>query len=533
MPLILVVDDRVTNRALLARLAASLAPEAVIRDFSDPLAALEWTASNTPDLVLTDFKMPGLNGAEFIRRFRQQPAHAEIPLVVVTAYEDREYRYEALAAGATDYLMSPVDRQEFHARCHNLLTLRKQQLIIMDRARNLEIELAHSDRLRHETLKQSEAKLRGVIDTVPAMISATDADGRYVFLNRFQADTFGVSQEAAVGKTAAEVVDRAYGKRSRELDAEVFAQGRTLANFEETLVTPSGEKRILLTTKSPLCDGEGRVVNVVTVALDITERKHAEVQLRETKEAAELANRTKTEFMANMSHELRTPLNAIIGFADIIRAELLGSVGSIRYREYARDIGDSARHLLSIINDILDVSKIEAGKLELHEESLDLDTVIEDIFRLVHERAERAEITLRKIADETVPALFADPRKIKQILLNLLSNAIKFTPPGGTVSISRSRRADGGLRLIVKDTGIGIAPENIPIATSRFGQVDSSMTRRYSGTGLGLPLTIGLIELHQGTLGIQSDIGQGTAVIVDMPPNRSVPLRRSIRSMAG
>ena len=167
----------------------------------------------------------------------------------------------------------------------------------MDRARNLEIELAHSDRLRHEALKQSEAKLRGVIDTVPAMISATDSDGRYVFLHRFQAHTFGVSQEEAVGKTATEVVDGAYGGRSRDLDAQVFAQGRTLASFEETLVTPSGEKRILLTTKSPLCDSEGRVVNVVTVALDITERKQAEVQLRETKEAAELANRTKTEFM--------------------------------------------------------------------------------------------------------------------------------------------------------------------------------------------------------------------------------------------
>jgi signal transduction histidine kinase len=289
----------------------------------------------------------------------------------------------------------------------------------------------------------------------------------------------------------------------------------------------------LLTTKSPLCDSEGRVVNVVTVALDITERKQAEEQLRDTKDAAELANRTKTEFMANMSHELRTPLNAIIGFADIIRSELLGSVGSARYREYARDIGDSARHLLSIINDILDVSKIEAGKLELHEERIDLDIVIDDVFRLVHERAETARITLCKLNHEPVPGLFADPRKIKQILLNLLSNAIKFTPPGGTVTISRSIRPEGGLTLTVEDTGIGIALENIPIATSRFGQVDSSMTRRYSGTGLGLPLTIGLIELHQGTLSIQSEVGRGTTVTVSFPPHRSIAPRRIVRTQAG
>jgi PAS domain S-box-containing protein len=533
MPQIIVIDDRVTNRALLARLSAALAPDAKVRDFADPPAALAWCAENTPDLVVTDFKMPGMNGAEFIRRFRQDPRHRDVPLIVVTAYEDREFRYEALAAGATDYLMSPVDRQEFQARCHNLLTLRKQQLIIMDRARMLEIELAHSDRLRHEALKESEAKLRGVIDTVPAMISATDAGGRYVFVNRFQADAFGVSQENAVQSTAEQLVNGTYGARSRELDQQVFAAGRTLAGFEEELITPAGESRILLTTKSPLRDGEGRVVNVVTVSLDITERKRAEEQLREAKEGAELANRTKTEFMANMSHELRTPLNAIIGFADIIRAELLGTVGSPRYREYARDIGDSARHLLSIINDILDVSKIEAGKLELHEDCIDLDAVMDDVLRLVHERAEMAGVALRREAPGQVPRLFADQRKIKQILLNLISNAVKFTPAGGTVTLSRSVGADNGIIMSVADTGIGIAPEHIPIATARFGQVDSSMTRRYSGTGLGLPLTIGLVELHRGKLTIDSALGRGTTVRVSMPPERSLPARRALRSQAG
>ncbi len=532
MPQIIVIDDRVTNRALLARLSAALAPNAAVRDFPGPVDALAWCAVNTPDLVVTDFKMPGMNGAEFIRRFREDARHREVPLIVVTAYEDREFRYEALAAGATDYLLSPVDRQEFQARCQNLLTMRKQQLIIMDRARMLEIELAHSDRLRHEALKESEAKLRGVIDTVPAMISATDADGRFVFLNRFQADSFGVSQETAVGHTAAELVDGAYGVRSRELDQKVFSLGRTMAGFEETLVTPDGTARIMLTTKSPLCDAEGRVVNVVTVSLDISERKQAEEQLRVAKEAAELANRTKTEFMANMSHELRTPLNAIIGFADILRAELLGLLGSPRYREYARDIGDSARHLLSIINDILDVSKIEAGKLDIHEDSIDLDLVMEDVLRLVHERAEMAGVSLRRDFEMEVPALYADQRKIKQILLNLISNAIKFTPAGGTVTLSRHLDADGGITMTVADTGIGMAPEHIPIATSRFGQVDSSMTRRYSGTGLGLPLTIGLVDLHQGKLSIESQVGRGTIVSVAMPAGRSMRSLRPVRTQA-
>jgi PAS domain S-box-containing protein len=534
MPQIIVIDDRVTNRALLARLSAALAADAAVRDFADPAAALVWCAENTPDLVVTDFKMPGMNGAEFIRRFREDPRHRDVPLIVVTAYEDREFRYEALAAGATDYLLSPVDRQEFQARCQNLLTLRKQQLIIMDRARMLEIELAQSDRLRHEALKLSEAKLRGVIDTVPAMISATDADGRYVFVNRFQADAFGVSKEEAAQRTAEELVNGTYGARSRELDRKVFSVGRTLAGFEEELATPAGESRILLTTKSPLLDGEGRVVNVVTVSLDITERKQAEEQLRVAKETAELANRTKTEFMANMSHELRTPLNAIIGFADIIRAELLGAVGSPRYREYARDIGDSARHLLSIINDILDVSKIEAGKLELHEDRIDVDAIIDDVVRLVHERAEIAGVSLqRDFAEGEVPALYADQRKLKQILLNLISNAIKFTAAGGKVALSRRCEEDGSVRISVADTGIGIAPEHIPIATARFGQVDSSMTRRYSGTGLGLPLTIGLVELHQGKLSIESALGRGTVVTVSFPPERTIPAQRPLQSQAG
>ncbi|HXV25817.1 MAG TPA: ATP-binding protein, partial [Alphaproteobacteria bacterium] len=185
-----------------------------------------------------------------------------------------------------------------------------------------------------------------------------------------------------------------------------------------------------------------------------------------------------------------------------------------------------------IINDILDVSKIEAGKLELHEDRIDLDVVTEDVLRLVQERAEAAGVSLLRDISGEMPYLYADQRKIKQILLNLISNAIKFTPSGGTVTLSRLLSPDGAIIISVADTGIGIAPENIPIATSRFGQVDSSMTRRYSGTGLGLPLSIGLVQLHQGKLKIESQIGRGTVVSIAMPPERTIPRGRSVHSLA-
>src|SRR5262249_15128816 len=191
-------------------------------------------------------------------------------------------------------------------------------------------------------------------------------------------------------------------------------------------------------------------------------------------------------------------------------------------------------HLLCIINDILDVSKIEAGKLELHESLVDLDILIDDVMRLVHERAERAGIALQRDSNpDEISKVYVDSRKIKQVLLNLLSNSIKFPPSGARVMVARQQTADGGLNILIRDTGIGIAAEHISLATSRFGQVDSSMTRRYSGTGLGLPLTIGLVELHQGKLSIESEVAKGTVVTVGLPPERCSSHSRQFRSKAG
>ena len=244
--------------------------------------------------------------------------------------------------------------------------------------------------------------------------------------------------------------------------------------------------------------------------------------LRVARRQAEAASRTKSEFLANMSHELRTPLNAIIGFSDMMKMAVCGPLSDPKYEEYTRDINNSGRHLLALINDILDLSKIEAGKLELDEEDIDTAGVIQSCIVLVKERATNGGITLKMEIPQELPALRFDERKLKQILINLLSNAVKFTPPGGTVTIKTWSRPDSGYVFQVVDTGIGIALEDIPKALSSFGQVDSKLARKYEGTGLGLPLTKSLVELGSGSLDLQSEVGVGTTVTVRFPKERII-----------
>ena len=240
------------------------------------------------------------------------------------------------------------------------------------------------------------------------------------------------------------------------------------------------------------------------------------------------ADRAKSEFVATMSHELRTPLNAIIGFSEIIANEILGPVGNAKYRQYAMDIQASGQHLLDLINDILDLSKIESGKDELRDDEIEIPLLVHSALNLVSQGAERDGIRLSLDLPEQLPTLRADERKLKQILVNLLSNAVKFTATGGEVKLSAWCRMDSGYVFQVVDTGIGIAPEDIPKVFSRFGQVDGKLSRQYQGTGLGLPLTKALIELHSGVIDLQSDLGVGTTVTVSFPAERAVQAGQSV-----
>ena len=268
-----------------------------------------------------------------------------------------------------------------------------------------------------------------------------------------------------------------------------------------------------------VASGERYLVGIIS---DITERKRMEKDLVAAKLKAEDANRAKSMFLANMSHELRTPLNAVIGFAEIIKDELLGAINEPRYRDYAARHPQQRQAPAQLINDILDMTKVEAGTYQLREDVCDIAKVVGDAVALVQNLAIQNELTVRVDMPDDIPFLFADERCVRQVLVNFLSNGIKFTPKGGDVAVSARLEPDGAIALAVVDTGIGMAPDDIPQALSPFRQLEGSHGRKYEGTGLGLSLIKAMLDLHEGSLHVDSKLGAGTTVTAKFPPRRTI-----------
>lgn len=438
-----------------------------------------------------------------------------------------------------------------------------------------------------QELRESEERFKSIIDNFPAAIFLKDMESRFLLVNRCFEEWYGYSVSASIGKSSYDLFPKHLAESDIALEREVILSGQARES-EFEFPFSDGSICAVSTTKFPVRGPEGVVIGIGTINTDITERKrvqesikqrnaaleievterrHAEVALQKSEhelqqllfesvqsrlayeaQSVNLATRidelstayqqlayaklAQSQFLANMSHELRTPLNAIIGFSEIIRDEKFGPVGCVNYRDYAKDINDSGQHLLGLINDILDLSKIESGKDTIHDDDIEVPEILRSAMRLVGQRAEERGIKLVLVIPDQLPALRADKQKLKQILVNLLSNAIKFTDTGGEVTLKVWCQMDSGNVFQIVDTGIGIAPEDIPTALARFGQVDCDLNRKYYGTGLGLPLTKALVELHGGEFDLQSEAGVGTTVTVRFPAERIVESPDNVVSLS-
>jgi two-component system cell cycle sensor histidine kinase PleC len=523
---VLVVDD---EPQILTAITDLLEDEFVVWTAGNGPEALDLLKTREVAVVLSDQRMPGMSGAELLGQVRET---CDATRVLVTGYSD------------LDALVKAVNMGQIHAylsKPWNPLELRVVVRTAADRWR-----LGRS--LEHE-----RSQMLALMDSLPDAIFFKDADLRYARVNPPQASLLGLSgPEALLGKTLSEVLPGSHSREVEDQERQLLRDGGAIVDAQVAVPDREGRTLWYSHTKVALWEN-GVIVGLVGVARDVTKRKQAEDYLRHAhdelqkavdertaslreevgrraqaeaaaqaaREVAEAASRAKTIFLANMSHELRTPLNAIIGFAEL--AETLMMPGELdAYGGFLANITDSAHHLLRVINDILDVSRVEIGKVTLRETHVDVCEVIQAAIRLAGPGASSKRHALECRVPEGFPMLLADERLTKQILLNLVSNAVKFTPDSGHIVVE-AMMEDGGIVVTVSDDGVGILPEDIPIVLQPFGQVENRMAPKQEGTGLGLPLSKGFMELHGGTLAVESNGDSGTVITLTYPKDRTIP----------
>lgn len=350
-------------------------------------------------------------------------------------------------------------------------------------------------------------------------IIITDHNGRIIRVNESFIRTYGWSREELINSDFVGLVTPDERNTAKRNHTEFIRTG-TRTTGELKIIRKDGSIANILFTTATLELSQKRRFQVTTI-MDITLRKQMEESLRFAKDQADTASHAKSTFLANMSHELRTPLNAIIGFSEMMIKETFGKLGHDKYKEYLKDVHSSANHLLEIINEVLDMSKIESGRIELDESEVNLSDLVRSVLRMMESRAFSNQISMRMNIPSGLPHLLVDERLLRQILINIVANAVKFSNNGGYVEVGAYVLDDGRMQINIKDNGIGIPKNRIKQALEPFGQVaDRAENARMQGTGLGLPLAKAMAELHEGTLSIESDLGKGTTVFINLPSYR-------------
>ena len=369
--------------------------------------------------------------------------------------------------------------------------------------------------------EESEARFRDIAEASGEWIWETDADHRFTYVSQNTQQTV-FPHSVLIGLKRWELPP--FRDNSSQFDShrEVLARHEPFRHFEYHYVDENGRRQHRQISGNPVFDRDGNFTGYRGTTTDITDQIERIEDLKAARVAAEQANTAKSEFLANMSHELRTPLNAIIGFSDLMLNASPGAFTQPVYREYTYDIKKSGQDLLRIVNDILDLSKVEAGQSELNEAPVNIPMIVRTIIQRLSVQAEKADLTVSTLFADDLPFLLGDELKLGQMLTNLIANAIKFTPSHGMVTIAANFSAEDGHIIRVSDTGIGIASDDIERILAPFEQADSGLSRKYEGTGLGLPLTVSFAEMHGGSLKLISTVGDGTTVEMRFPAARAI-----------
>ncbi|MBV9548577.1 MAG: PAS domain S-box protein [Alphaproteobacteria bacterium] len=366
----------------------------------------------------------------------------------------------------------------------------------------------------------SEASYRAFFDHAVEGIFRTTPDGRYLAVNQALADIYGHATPDSLMTALTDIGAQLYIEPGRRDEFRELMQAQdAVANFVSEIRHSSGRRLWISENARAVRDWSGALLCYEGTVRDITEKFEAERALREALRQAETANRVKSAFLAAMGHELKTPLNAVLGFSQIIRDQVLGPVTPAAYRDYADDIHNSGTRLLSVINDVLDVTRLQSGSLTLDERQEEPREIMEQAIALGR-GATGDDRDIPLVMPAPPPVLQVDSRRLAQALGKLLANALKFTPPDGEVTLALTADQQGGVHFIVRDTGIGMAPETLVAALEPFHQLDNSLARKFEGTGLGLSIAKALAELHGGQLAIVSEVAKGTSVTLSLPAAR-------------